>query len=80
MKSINKPSKKYLHVFAVIRVDTFHDSSTHVEDKITVTKIFRTQESAEQEVERLNKLNAQKGSIYFWKITRLETSDKLITE
>ena len=58
-------------VFAIIRVDKFHDESVKLENKITAVKIVRRQELAQQEVGRLNQLNTAKDCIYFWQATRL---------
>jgi len=68
----DKPHLKYDHVFAIIRVDDFHDLEVSPETKITITKIVLTRETAEAEVARLNKLNSNKGCIYFYTITRIE--------
>ena len=68
---------KYDHVFAVIRVDRFHDPMAAPETAITVKKIVLSQQLAEAEVARLNALNGDKGSLYFWQITRLERSSDL---
>jgi len=53
-------------VYAVVRIDE-HLSGT---DAITVKEILPTMEQAEREVERLNVLNRDKGSYYFWQATR----------
>jgi len=53
-------------VFAVVRVD----DACHVEAAITVKEILPTMEEAVKEVERLNKLNQDKGAYYFWQATR----------
>ncbi len=66
------PNKKYDHAFAIIRVDLFHELDTPLEHKITVVKVVWTEQMAEEETERLNKLNDTKGSKYFWQLTRLE--------
>ena len=67
-----RPNATYDHVFAIVRVDTFHDPATPVQDTVTVKKIVWDKEVAEREVARLNELNATKGAIYFYEITRLE--------
>jgi hypothetical protein len=61
---------KLIHVFAIIRVETSGDYSW--QNRVTVTKIMKDEEMAKQEVERLNKLNAEKGCLYFLQITRME--------
>jgi hypothetical protein len=67
------PNAKYDHVYAIIRLD-WPALSGVAPDKnlITVKKVVRSQEEAEREVHRLNKLNADKGCQYFYQITRLE--------
>lgn len=68
------PNSKYDHAFAVVRLDDFQravDLETEPEVAITVKKIVWTQEDAESEVARLNKLNKGKA-VYFWTITRVE--------
>jgi hypothetical protein len=55
-----------IQVFAVIRLD----DRSNIEDGITVKEILPTLEEAIREVERLNSLNAMKGSRYFWQTTR----------
>ncbi len=67
-----KPNKKFDHVFAIVRVDTFHELDVPFEKTVTVKKVVWTEKIAEQEVERLNKLNASVGAVYFWQLTRLE--------
>jgi len=55
-----------VEVFAVVRVD----HARHVEEAITVKEILPTLEEAVREVERLNRLNQDKGAHYFWQATR----------
>ncbi len=66
------PNKKYDHAFAIIRVDLFCESDTPPEQKITVVKVVWDQQRAEEETERLNRLNGAKGAQYFWQVARLE--------
>jgi hypothetical protein len=63
---------KYDHVYAIIRLDEFLSGAAPDRNLITVKKVVRSQEEAEREVHRLNKLNADKGCQYFYQITRLE--------
>lgn len=56
-----------LQVFAVIRVDSDIKSA---EKAVTVTEILPGIDEAASEVERLNRLNANKGAHYFWQATR----------
>jgi hypothetical protein len=63
-----------IQVFAVVRFDSSLVQSS-LEDinwdwAITVKEILPTREEAVREVERLNKLEAGKGSHYFWQTTR----------
>ena len=55
-----------VQVFAIIRLDDY----SNIEDGITVKEVVPTLEEAIREVERLNGLNADKGSRYFWRTTR----------
>jgi len=76
---INQPHSKHAHVFAIIRVDKYSLPSNPQDfnsDFITVTKVVRTQEEAEREVERLNGLNAAKDCTYLWQLTRLVEAAK----
>jgi hypothetical protein len=83
--SADAPNIKYDHVYAIVRIDkqTFSGS---VPDKnfIVIKKVVRSREEAEQEVQRLNNLNAGKGCEYFYQITRLErlrsTGTETLTE
>lgn len=68
-----KKHSKLVHVFAIIRVETSGDHSW--EHRVTVTKIVKDEERANQEVERLNELNAEKGCLYFSQVTRMEPDD-----
>jgi hypothetical protein len=62
------------HVFAIVRVDDFQKPEVSVDKRIAITKIVFDQESAEQEVKRLNDLSAGKRVHYFSQVTRLEKS------
>jgi hypothetical protein len=71
------PNAKYDHVYAIIRLD--RDAVTGgIPDRnlVMVKKVVRSKEVAEQEVERLNRLNADKGCEYYYQITRLEREPK----
>lgn len=59
--------KNAVHVYAVIRVDV---GMQDIETAVTVKEVVPTMEEATAEVERLNKLNADKGCRYFWQTTR----------
>ncbi len=64
-------AKQKKEVYAVIRVDDFHDRVVPLENKITVKEVVSSLEVADAEVARLNALNGFKGSRYFWQMTRL---------
>lgn len=67
---------KHRHLYAIIRVDAFHDDQIPIHQKIAVKEIVTTELAAETEVERLNALNKEKGCYYFWQTTRLALSDE----
>jgi hypothetical protein len=76
MKRPNTPA------FAVIRLDyDLRDLSSsggatpQASMTVTVKEVLLSQERAEVEVERLNKLNSEKGCRYFWQYTRLVSED-----
>lgn len=68
---MDKPHSKYAHVYAIVRVDN-SDPITSPEDVVTVQKVVWDKSTAENEVERLNRLNAGKGCVYFYQVTRLD--------
>ena len=57
-----------IHVYAVVRIDQYDD--VFGDDAITIKEILPTMEEAIQEVERLNNLQQDKRSHYFWQLTR----------
>ena len=61
---------KIQHAFAVVRIDDFGKEFS--ENKVHVVKVVWTEERANSEVERLNRLNAEKGCHYFSQIVRIE--------
>ena len=67
---MNIPHSKFRHVYAVVRID-FPVSVTEPKNSVTVVKVLTSSVLAENEVTRLNKLNAEKGCIYFSHVTRL---------
>lgn len=73
--SMLNPNRKYDHVFAIVRIDTPASAETPLWQMVVVTKVVWEQETAEREVERLNRLNGSKGAFYLWMITRLEHSE-----
>lgn len=56
-----------IHLYAIVSVDKDIKS---FEEAITVKEVLPTQEDAEFEVERLNRMNSNKGIFYFWQLTR----------
>ncbi len=67
-----KPSRKYQHIYAIVRYETDADMNTPIDLRITVKKVVVDPHYAENEVRRLNALNKDKGSYYFYQVTRLE--------
>ncbi len=63
-------------VFAIVRVDKFQVAdAAAIDDEtwpvvITVKGILPSKEAAIAETARLNALNAEKGCLYFWQMTR----------
>lgn len=64
-------SKRNTPAFAIIRIDDEVSADLLPEDRFVIQKIMLVMEEAEEEVDRLNKLNAGKGCKYFMKQTRL---------
>jgi hypothetical protein len=65
--AVNKPNLRYLHVYAVVRFDSYRRTP---ESQATVVKVFRSQALAERDASRLHKLKANKTSTYSVQITR----------
>ena len=70
-----QPSRKYDHVFAIVRCDTYR-AVAEPQTAIVITKVVWDEEVAQAEVDRLNELNQEKNCVYFWQITRLERQPK----
>jgi hypothetical protein len=64
------PHSKYLHAYAIVRFD-FPVNQDDPENSVMVVKVLLSEDLAEQETSRLNKLNAAKRCRYELKITRL---------
>ena len=64
--AMNEKPKGREEVYAVVRHDTYATTQ-----QFTVKEIVRSIELAKAEVERLNRLNGGKGSVYSWQATRL---------
>jgi hypothetical protein len=60
-------------------VDNFHDATVPARNRIAVKRVVWDQATAESEVERLNRLNADKGCEYFWQVTRVATENEDVT-
>lgn len=61
--------------FAIVRVDTFQPENEEPDprNRITVKRVVWDQATAEAEMTRLNGLNRDKGCLYFWQPTRVDT-------
>ncbi len=74
-------NSKLTHLFAILRFDAYMVEEFGMKtDYITVTKVVRSEEIAGREVERLNRLNGAKGSVYFWRSARLDRDIRLEDE
>ena len=70
--STNRPSSKYDQVYTIIRLDKSADTDLLPnQNLITVKKVVRSEEVAQREVERLNRVNADKACEYYYQISRL---------
>jgi hypothetical protein len=58
-------------VYAVLRADEFHTANTSIEDRVVVKEIVWSEDIAAAEVRRLTAENFDKGSRYWYQITRL---------
>ncbi|MEY4394997.1 MAG: hypothetical protein ACO3GX_16885 [Gemmataceae bacterium] len=71
------PNAKYDHIYAIIRLERDVITGELLDrNLVTIKKLVRSRENAEQEVDRLNKLNSDKGCDYYFQITRLEREPK----
>jgi hypothetical protein len=69
---------KLEHVFVVCRFDAYMVAEFGMKpDYVTVTRVVRSEEIADREVERLNRLNGHKGCVYFWRSARLDRDIRL---
>ena len=57
--------------FAIVRIDGYADP----EDAVYVKRVVWSQDLASAEVERLNRLSADKGCRYFWQYTRVDSPE-----
>jgi hypothetical protein len=65
----DQPHAKYPHVYAIVRFDQYV-SLVNLEHCATVVKVLPTRDLAEQETERLRRLNKGKGCTYVVQTTR----------
>jgi hypothetical protein len=63
-------ASQWVEVYAVVRYDHYLGDDAASEAKVAVKEILPTRDEAEREVERLNNLEAGRGSTYFWQYTR----------
>ena len=57
--------------YAIVRGDAFLGAGP-IEERMAVTRIVWTLESAQLEVRRLNELKRDEGCYYFWRTTRTD--------
>ena len=67
---MSKRTAGYTALYAILRLDP-ESPTRSLEERITVTKIVLDHEEAQQEVERLSRLNGEHGCTYFCRSTRL---------
>ena len=72
MASALKPNRRFEHLYAITRYATQGDDQMPLDLRFTVTKVVTDSNYAQEEVNRLNQLNKDKGYYYFSQITRLE--------
>jgi hypothetical protein len=72
MAGTMKPSKKYQHLYAIVRYETDADENAPIDLRVTVKKVVVDPHHAEAEVKRLNDLNKDKSCYYFCQVTRFE--------
>jgi hypothetical protein len=72
MSELKPPRPKYEHVYAIVRWATDAPDDSPLDFRITVKKVVTDPGYAEREVQRLNGLNSDKGSYYFFQLTRFE--------
>ena len=66
-------SSRLDHVFVILRFDADMVAEFGMRvDFIHVKKVVRSEEVASREVDRLNRINGDKGAIYFWRSARLD--------
>lgn len=73
MKKEDARNEKYDHVYAIIRIDNF-EAYPGITDCATVKVVLLDKKLGEAEIERLNKVNHDKGCKYFLQQTRIQRS------
>jgi hypothetical protein len=71
--------RDYVHGFAIVRIDDWGEHERRppalTRDRVTVVKVLASEDAAEAEVERLNRLADEAGrsdtTAYFWQTTRI---------
>ena len=64
----------HMPVYAILRYDATMRSDTPLPRRIKVTKVVLTEEYAQEEVERLNRMNASRGIVYYAQKMELDDS------
>lgn len=57
-------------MYPIVRIDTPFDQN-YPTNTVTVVKVLTSQQSAENEVSRLNQINSDKSCVYFYCTSRL---------
>jgi hypothetical protein len=60
-----------VQVYVILRADAYEEGESTVEH-VTVKKVVQDEARARREVDRLNALNAEKGSRYYFETARLD--------
>jgi hypothetical protein len=68
------PHSRYPHVFVILRVDRYLRTDDP-QEAVKVKKVVADQLYAEREVDRLNALNQDKNSEYYWESAQFDTTD-----
>jgi len=66
---MDEPHSKLPHVHAVVRIDFPFDEG-HPGNCVTVVKVLQSEESAAEEVSRLNAVNSDKNCVYIRCLSR----------
>jgi hypothetical protein len=70
--------ERFEPAYAVVRVDRFRLRDSLPDDPqvyVTVKEVLWTSDEAEAEVERLNRVNADKDCCYWWESVRVRRRD-----